>query len=92
MDDATRLALPLSAIDIIRDDFASLDDWEDRYRYVIELGHSLEPLSAEAHNGANKVRGCVSQVWLECEPKTNAEGETILHYRGDSDFPTSCEA
>ena len=85
MDDATRLAHPLSAIDIIRDDFASLDEWEDRYRYVIELGHSLEPLSAEAHNDVNKVRGCVSQVWLECELKTNAEGEKILHYCGDSD-------
>jgi cysteine desulfuration protein SufE len=80
-----RLTQPLLAIDIIRDDFASLDDWEDRYRYVIELGHTLEPLSDEAHTDVNKVRGCVSQVWLECEPKTNAEGERILHYRGDSD-------
>jgi cysteine desulfuration protein SufE len=85
MDDPMRLTQPLSAIDIIRDDFASLDDWEDRYRYVIELGHTLEPLSDEAHTDVNKVRGCVSQVWLECEPKTNAEGERILHYRGDSD-------
>jgi cysteine desulfuration protein SufE len=85
MDDSTRLAHPLSAIDSIREDFASLDDWEDRYRYVLELGHSLEPLSEEAHNGVNKVRGCVSQVWLECEPRTNAEGGSILHYRGDSD-------
>jgi cysteine desulfuration protein SufE len=85
MDDPTRLAHPLSAIDTIRDDFASLDEWEDRYRYVIELGHSLEPLSEEARNDTNKVRGCVSQVWLECEPTTNAEGEKVLHYRGDSD-------
>ncbi len=79
------LAHPLSAIDTIRDDFASLDDWEDRYRYVLELGHTLEPLSEDAHNDLTKVRGCVSQVWLECEPKANAEGEKILHYRGDSD-------
>jgi cysteine desulfuration protein SufE len=85
MDDTTRLAHPLSAIDILRDDFASLDEWEDRYRYVIELGHTLEPLSAASHNEANKVRGCVSQVWLECELKRNAEGEKILHFRGDSD-------
>ena len=85
MDDTTRLAHPLSAIDGIREDFASLDDWEDRYRYVIELGNALEPLSEEAHNDLTKVRGCVSQVWLDCEPKTNAEGEKILHYRGDSD-------
>ena len=47
--------------------------------------NALEPLSEEAHNDLTKVRGCVSQVWLECEPKTNAEGEKILHYRGDSD-------
>jgi cysteine desulfuration protein SufE len=75
----------LSAIDAIRDDFSSLDDWEDRYRYVIELGHTLEPLSVAAHNDANKVRGCVSQVWLECEPTANGDGGTTLHYRGDSD-------
>jgi cysteine desulfuration protein SufE len=85
LDVSLELAHPLSAIDTIRDDFASLDEWEDRYRYVIELGHALEPLSEDAHNGANKVRGCVSQVWLECEPKTNAEAQKILHYRGDSD-------
>jgi cysteine desulfuration protein SufE len=85
MNDTTKLMHPLSAIDTIRDDFASLDDWEDRYRYVIELGNGLEPLSPEAHNAVNKVRGCVSQVWLESEPKTNAEGENTLHYRGDSD-------
>ncbi|HTZ66299.1 MAG TPA: SufE family protein [Roseiarcus sp.] len=75
----------MSTIDAIRDDFASLDDWEDRYRYVIELGRTLEPLSPAAHNDVNKVRGCVSQVWLECEPRSDAEGERILHYRGDSD-------
>ena len=85
MDDPMSLAHPLSAIESIREDFASLEDWEDRYRYVLELGHSLEPLSEEAHNGDNKVRGCVSQVWLEREPRTNAEGGSVLHYRGDSD-------
>src|SRR5580698_4025499 len=85
MDDSRRLARPLSAIESIREDFASLDDWEDRYRYVIELGHELAPLSAEAHNDANKVRGCVSQVWLEKENGTNSLGEPVLRYRGDSD-------
>lgn len=75
----------MSAIESIQDDFASLDDWEDRYRYVIELGHELEPLSPESHNDANKVRGCVSQVWLEKETRANAAGEPVLHYRGDSD-------
>ncbi len=69
----------------IRDDFASLDDWEDRYRYVIELGHTLEPLGEAARNERNKVRGCVSQVWLQREARTSADGQVILHYRGDSD-------
>src|SRR5215475_2476253 len=85
MNDTVRLAHPLLAIDVIRDDFASLDEWEDRYRYVIELGHTLEPLGDAAHNDVNKVRGCVSQVWLECEPAMNGTGERILRFRGDSD-------
>lgn len=76
---------PLTSIDTIRDDFAFLDDWEDRYRYVIELGRALEPLSDAAHNDANKVRGCVSQVWIERENRQDAQGRTILHFRGDSD-------
>jgi len=75
----------VTAFDTIQEDFSSLDEWEDRYRYVIELGHGLEPLSAEAHNDVNKVRGCVSQVWLEKALRANEAGETILHYRGDSD-------
>jgi cysteine desulfuration protein SufE len=75
----------LADFETIRDDFASLDDWEDRYRYVIELGHTLEPLSEAAHNEINKVRGCVSQVWLEREDRTRVGGQTILHYRGDRD-------
>jgi len=71
--------------DAIAEDFACLPDWEDRYRYVVELGQGLEPLSEAAHNEANKVRGCVSQVWLEKEERENNEGETVLRFRGDSD-------
>jgi cysteine desulfuration protein SufE len=52
---------------------------------VIDLGRSLEPLPEAAHNDANKVRGCVSQVWIERESLANADGRTILHFRGDSD-------
>jgi sulfur transfer protein SufE len=50
--------------DEILSDFELLDDWEDRYRYVIELGRRLQPLAEEDRTAANKVRGCVSQVWL----------------------------
>jgi len=76
---------PLTDPDSIRSDFAFLDDWEDRYRYVLELGRTLEPLSEAAHNDANKVRGCVSQVWLELGKSVDQAGEAVLHYRGDSD-------
>ena len=69
----------------IRDDFAFLEDWEDRYRFILELGRALEPLPESSHNDVNKVQGCVSQVWIECEPRTDAEGRSVLHFRGDSD-------
>ncbi len=75
----------MTDFDTIQEDFASLDEWEDRYRYVIELGHDLEPLPEESHNDKTKVRGCVSQVWLDKDLRKNASGETVLHYRGDSD-------
>ena len=74
----------MTDFDTIQEDFASLDEWEDRYRYVIELGHDLEPLPEEAHNDETRVRGCVSQVWLEKDLRKNVSGETVLHYRGDS--------
>ncbi|MBI1261368.1 MAG: cysteine desulfuration protein SufE [Rhizobiales bacterium] len=67
------------------DDFAFLDDWEDRYRYVIELGKTLQPLSDAEHNATNKVEGCVSQVWLITEMEKDESGTRRLTFRGDSD-------
>ncbi len=75
----------MASIDEIRSDFAILDDWEDRYRYVIDLGRTLEPLPPESHNEATKVRGCVSQVWLERLDRQDDAGGKILEFRGDSD-------
>jgi cysteine desulfuration protein SufE len=71
-------------IDEIRDNFALLDDWDDRYRYVIELGRTLTPMPEDEHSAANKVQGCASQVWLS---KQIARGgnEPVLTYLGDSD-------
>jgi cysteine desulfuration protein SufE len=66
-------------------DFSLLTDWDDRYRYVIELGRSLAPLSAEAHNEANKVQGCASQVWLSTSVAPNGAGGPVLSFLGDSD-------
>ena len=68
-------------LDVLAEEFASLDDWEERYRYIIDLGKELEPLSDDEHDDANKVRGCASQVWLVTEPGPAG----ALHFRGDSD-------
>lgn len=73
----------MASIDQIIDDFAYLDDWEDRYRYVIELGKALPDLPDALKTEANKVRGCASQVWLVVEPETGAN--PVLHLKGDSD-------
>ncbi|HET6376330.1 MAG TPA: SufE family protein, partial [Methylocella sp.] len=51
-------------VDEIIENFEFLDEWEDRYRYLIELGRGLEPLDPAAYCDRNKVRGCASQVWL----------------------------
>ena len=72
-------------IDEIVENFNFLDDWEDRYRYVIELGRGLEPLDEAAHNEHNKVRGCVSQVWLETHVAKDPSGSPVLNLNGDSD-------
>ncbi len=74
--------MPLA--DII-ENFELLDDWEDRYRYLIELGRGLEPLDAAAHSDANKVRGCASQVWIESAIFRTADGAPAMHLKGDSD-------
>src|SRR3954453_23994497 len=62
-------------------EFEVLGDWEERYRYVIELGKGLSPLTDAERSDANKVRGCASQVWLVTEP----QGDGTLTFRGDSD-------
>src|ERR1700742_3706154 len=72
-------------IDEIRDNFALLDDWDDRYRYVIELGRMLEPMPEAEHSAANKVQGCASQVWLSRQIDRGDAGEPVLKYLGDSD-------
>jgi cysteine desulfuration protein SufE len=74
---------PPSFQDIV-DNLSFLDDWEDRYRYLIELGQALPKLDAAERNADNKVNGCVSQVWLVAEP-FEIEGRKGLHLRGESD-------
>jgi cysteine desulfuration protein SufE len=70
----------------LKENFALIDDWEDRYRYVIELGRTLPPLATAFKTDAHKVRGCASQVWLVTDVVARRSGEPpILHFQGDSD-------
>jgi cysteine desulfuration protein SufE len=68
----------------IADNLSFLDDWEDRYRYLIELGQALPRLEADERSDANKVNGCISQVWLVSEP-VETNGTVSLHIKGESD-------
>lgn len=73
-----------ASIGEILDDFEFLDDWEDRYRYVIELGRTLPAFDEALRTRENKVEGCVSQVWLSSQ--VHADGATPkLIFTGDSD-------
>ncbi|WP_291829834.1 SufE family protein [Bosea sp. (in: a-proteobacteria)] len=74
-----------TSLDEIIANFDLLEEWDDRYRYLIELGKSLAPLPEEAHNEANKVRGCASQVWLDSQAEAGPGPQTRLSFRGDSD-------
>jgi cysteine desulfuration protein SufE len=75
----------MATIDDIRENFELLEDWDDRYRYVIELGRTLEPMPEAEHSAANKVQGCASQVWLSKKVERDTTGEALLKYLGDSD-------
>lgn len=75
---------PALSVDQVVADFDLLDDWEDRYRYVIDLGRDLPPLPENERTDANRVRGCASQVWLSTRRDVSDRG-VRLRFRGDSD-------
>ena len=72
-------------IDEIIENFALLEEWDDRYRYVIELGRGLRPLSERDRSNANKVQGCASQVWLATTVRPDGSSGPVLAFSGDSD-------
>ncbi|HTP91413.1 MAG TPA: SufE family protein [Xanthobacteraceae bacterium] len=75
----------MADIQEIIDNFSLLDEWDDRYRYLIELGRALPPLPEAAHSDANKVQGCASQVWLDTAVRPNGAAGPVLTFAGDSD-------
>ncbi|MTI04352.1 SufE family protein [Roseibium denhamense] len=74
-----------TSFDDIVETFDFLDDWEDRYKYLIDLGKELPGLDDAEKTELNKVRGCVSQVWLITSVDTPAGGKPVMTFRGDSD-------
>lgn len=68
----------------IIDDFQFLENWEDKYKYIIDMGRSLKPLNSDDYKDENKVEGCASQVWLTVE-ESKKQGKTFLKFNGDSD-------
>jgi cysteine desulfuration protein SufE len=75
----------MTTIDEIVENFALLEEWDDRYRYVIELGRMLAPLPESDHIDSNKVQGCASQVWLVTHVKPDGSAGPVLTFEGDSD-------
>jgi cysteine desulfuration protein SufE len=82
--DQTAAAPPSPAFEEIAETFAFLDDWEDRYRHVIELGRAMPPLEEAFRVPATKVEGCASQVWILPEIDGSGPG-AIFRFRGESD-------
>ena len=74
----------MTAIDDLLADFEILDDWEDRYRHVIELGRELAPLPEGDHTAENKVKGCASQVWITSQAG-GPKDDPVITFQGDSD-------
>jgi len=71
-------------IEEIIENFEFLDDWDDRYKYLIELGNLLDPMEATEQIPQNKVQGCVSQVWLTSE-KLSDDSDPVMTFNGASD-------
>jgi cysteine desulfuration protein SufE len=72
-------------IEQIIDDFSVLDDWDERYRYIIELGRRTQPLPAQSKTDLTKVRGCASQVWLISKLEKGSNGRDVIVFEGESD-------
>ena len=77
--------MPIPSIEQIEENFAVLDEWEDRYKYIIELGRELPEFDERFRTAANKVQGCASQVWLQSFVSDGEKAEPKLSFIGDSD-------
>ncbi len=74
-----------ATLDALQEDFALLDNWEDRYRYLIDLGRGLRPMPDALKTAYSKVEGCMSQVWVTAHTRTDDGGRVTMDYLADSD-------
>lgn len=80
-----RKTMTNTEFETLKDDFEFIDDWEERYKYVIELGKNMTALPESEYSEQLKVHGCVSQVWIKTEFLIDDDGTKRLHFLGDSD-------
>jgi cysteine desulfuration protein SufE len=74
----------MTSFDDIVADFSFLDDWDERYKYLIDLGRALDAYPDEARDDTHKVKGCASQVWLLPSVETQGDAK-VMTLKGDSD-------
>ena len=75
----------MTNINEIIENMEFLDNWEDKYKYIIELGQTIHDFPENLRNNNTKVNGCVSQVWLHSSTSSNSENEKLINFIGDSD-------
>ena len=80
-----KLLINMIDFESLVDDFNFLDDWDDRYKYIIDLGRTLPPYPEDERDETHKVRGCASQVWLTYTLEQNDSNEVIIRLSADSD-------
>jgi cysteine desulfuration protein SufE len=75
----------MTNINEIIENMEFLDNWEDKYKYIIELGQAINDFPEDLRNTNTKVNGCVSQVWLHSTASINSQNEKLINFIGDSD-------
>ena len=75
----------MTNINEIIENMEFLDNWEDKYKYIIELGQEINDFPEDLRNTNTKVNGCVSQVWLHSTASINSQNEKLINFIGDSD-------
>lgn len=77
--------MPAKTLDDLAESFSFFDNWEDRYRYLIDLGQRLVPLDESLKTDDRLVRGCTSRVWIVSSLREDVQGRRVFHFEADSD-------